>query len=283
MLSVIVCNYNPNRIPNLEQNIKEKIGFQNYELVIIDNRNNEYSIFQAYNLGVKRSNYEKLLFIHDDINFHTIDFGKILLNLSLPNLGVLGIAGSKIKTSISSPWWISNHESVNGNIIYQYNIQHFNNSIPKKIIEGFESENQVEEVILVDGVFLFSTRDNCVNYPFDETYNSFHFYDLDFALSLNKNGKINYVTNSILLEHYSAGNLNKDWVTSSFLFEIKWKEFMTVKSIDNQKKKYLERLAFNSRFKVLLDNKFNKKALVLLLSNMRFLSINNLKYLIRSF
>jgi hypothetical protein len=281
MLSIVICNYNKKRISPLKENINSTIGVI-YELIIIDNSSNDFSIFKAYNKGVELCKFEKILFIHDDVKFHTIDFGKILVNLNLPNLGVLGIAGAKVKTSISAPWWISNHDYVYGDIIYQYNIQHFSNSTPKKIIEGFETENQVEEVILVDGVFLFSTRDNCLNYPFDETYNSFHFYDLDFSLSLKKNGKRNYVTNSILLEHYSAGSLNKDWVDSSFLFEKKWGEFEKVKSIDDQKKKYLERLAFNSRFRVLLDNKFKKKAIILFLSNMEFLSINNLKYLIRS-
>ena len=97
------------------------------------------------------------------------------------------MAGAKIKTSITSPWWISNHETVKEGAVYQYNFQHFKNSAPQKINVGFENENQVEEVILVDGVFLFTTKENCIKNPFDERYNSFHFYDLDFSLSLKKN------------------------------------------------------------------------------------------------
>jgi hypothetical protein len=279
MLSIVICNYNKERIRPLSENIDSKIGIK-YELIIIDNSANEFSIFEAYNKGASLSRFERILFVHDDVKFHTLDFGKILVNLILPKLGVLGIAGSKIKTSITSPWWISNHESVNGNVIYQYNIQHLNNSVPKKICEGFETENQVEEVIFVDGVFLYTTRENCLNFPFDEVYNSFHFYDLDFSLNLIKNGKLNYVTNSILLEHFSAGSLNKDWIKSSFTFGAKWKNFKIVNKIED--KKYFEKLAFNSRFKVLLDNEFFSEAMIFFILNIRFCSLSNLKYLYRT-
>lgn len=282
MLSIVICNFNNERIRPLKENIDSTIGIK-YELIIIDNSSNELSIFQAYNKGVEHCKFEKILFIHDDVEFHTSDFGFFLISLNLPKLGVLGIAGAKIKTSISAPWWISNHERVNGDVIYQYNIQHFSNSTPKMISEGFNTENQIEEVILVDGVFLFTTRYNCVNYPFDETYNSFLFYDLDFSLNLIKNGKINYVTNSILLTHYSSGILNKDWVSSSFLFEKKWKEFKKVNSIEMRKKKYYENLAFNSRFRLLLDNEYFKEAMTLLFLNINFFSLSILKYLNRFF
>ncbi len=282
MLSIIICNYNPDRIPILEQNIKQFIGLQNFEIVIIDNQNNNYSIFQAYNLGVQKSIYNYILFIHDDINFQTKEFGIILLSLSLPNLGVLGVAGAKIKTSITSPWWISNHETVKEGAVYQYNFQHFKNSAPQKINVGFENENQVEEVILVDGVFLFTTKENCIKNPFDERYNSFHFYDLDFSLSLKKNGKTNYVSNAILLEHFSAGSLNKDWIKSSFFFEKKWKDFKTFNLNKNRDNKYFEKLAFNSRLRVLLENKCFMEGMKLFLLNLKFWSIGNIKYLIRS-
>lgn len=283
MLSIIVCNYNPKRLPRLEQNIKEKIGLFVYELVIIDNRNNEYSIFQSYNIGFRRSRYEKLLFIHDDIYFHTFDFGNILTSLHLPNLGVLGIAGSKIKTSIPAPWWISNHENVYRGILFQYNIQHFYKSTPKRVCEGFEKKNQVEEVILVDGVFLYTNKENCLKVPFDETYNSFHFYDLDFALNQFKNGKTNYVTNSILVEHFSAGSLNEEWIDSSFYFGKKWKEFMKVNSIFINDKEYFEKLAFDSRLRILLDCRYFSAAFVLFSSNLFYFSLRNLKYFVKSF
>ncbi len=282
MISIVTCNNDHRRIGPLRQNIDATIGVE-YELIIIDNSSNEFSIFQAYNKGARLANFQNVLFIHDDVKFWTMDFGEILLNLSLPNLGVLGIAGSKVKTCVTSPWWISNHEIVEGNAIYQYNAQHFKNKGPQKINLGFSEENQIEEVVLVDGVFLYTTKEICLNNPFDERYNSFHFYDLDFCLSLYLNGKTNYVSNSILIEHFSPGSLNRDWVISSFLFEKKWSQFNKVISIDSQENMYYEQLAFNSRFRVLLGANYKNKAIVLFLFNLRFFSMTNVKNLLRSF
>jgi hypothetical protein len=251
MLSIISCNRDSNRIPPLKANLSDKVGIL-YELIIIDNSSNEMSIFEAYNKGVKLASFDYILFIHDDVFIHTQDFGRILLNLDVPNLGVLGIAGSKIKTEIASPWWISTNVSAADGINYQYNLQHFTNSEIKKINEGFNKENQVEEVVLVDGVLLFTTSENCLVNPFDEKYKSFHFYDLDFSMSLYKSGKINYVTNSILIEHYSAGSLNKDWIRASFFYQKKWPQA----TYDKEYKQInFEKLAFDSRLQILLENK----------------------------
>lgn len=253
MISIIICNRDNSRLQPLTENIFCQIGDVEYELIIIDNSLNNHSIFSAYNEGVNKSKYEKLLFIHDDIFFNTSKFGEALLNLDLPNLGVLGIAGSKSKTRITSPWWISNHEKVPKGILFQSNIQHFSNGNAERVNVGFTHENQVEEVILVDGVLLYTTKENCLIDPFDENYGSFHFYDLDFSLKMKKSGKTNYVTNSIFIEHYSAGSLNKDWVKSSFIFDHKWNK---VSKFSFNTNNYLERLAFRSRIQVLVENKF---------------------------
>jgi hypothetical protein len=255
-ISIITCNYRKSRIPSFKKNILSYIGDVVHEIIIVDNSKNNYSIFEAYNIGIGRSNGEFLLFLHDDIEFRTNKFGEILLSLNLPNLGVLGIAGSKIKTTVTSPWWISNHEKVPNGILFQSNIQHYSNTKPQFRNIGFTYENQIEEVELVDGVLLFTTRQNCKLNPFDEKYCSFHFYDLDYCLGMKKNGKINYVTNAILLEHYSAGSLNKDWVESSFLFENKWNKPFIVKEFT---KNQFELLAYESRVQTLLQNKFYLK------------------------
>lgn len=277
MLSIISCNRDSNRIPPLKANLDIKVGIL-FELIIIDNRLNQYSIFEAYNEGVKLSKFPYILFIHDDVFIHTQDFGRILINLAIPQLGVLGIAGSKIKTKIASPWWISNEMITESSVNYQYNLQHFKNSEVKKINIGFDFENQLEEVVLVDGVFLFTTRENCLATPFDEKYKSFHFYDLDFSLSLHISGKKNYVTNSIMVEHYSAGSLNKDWVQASFIYQDKWPgTYFSNPNIQGD----FERLAFNSRKNILLENKYYLKTFFSLLK-IKYFSIHSMILFIKS-
>jgi len=74
MISIIICSRTTSISDELIQNINQTIGIP-FELVIIDNSNNFYSIFSAYNEGVKRSKYEVLCFMHDDIIFKTNDWG----------------------------------------------------------------------------------------------------------------------------------------------------------------------------------------------------------------
>ena len=87
MISIIICSRTASISDELTQNIDQTIGLP-YELVIIDNSENLYSIFSAYNEGVKRSKYEVLCFMHDDIIFKTNDWGINVMNrFKSSNLG----------------------------------------------------------------------------------------------------------------------------------------------------------------------------------------------------
>lgn len=71
MVSVIVCSTH-NGIPDvLKDNFEESIGVP-YELIVVNNSKNEYSILTAYNMGVERSSYPYLCFIHEDVMFRSM-------------------------------------------------------------------------------------------------------------------------------------------------------------------------------------------------------------------
>lgn len=74
MLSLIICSRTPQISEELEKNIAETIGCE-YELVVIDNSKNKYSIFRAYNEGVRLAKGDNLCFMHDDILYKTADWG----------------------------------------------------------------------------------------------------------------------------------------------------------------------------------------------------------------
>lgn len=74
MISCIICSRSSKISEELEKNIVETIGCD-YELVVIDNSRNEYSIFSAYNKGVKRAKGNVLCFMHDDILYRTSNWG----------------------------------------------------------------------------------------------------------------------------------------------------------------------------------------------------------------
>lgn len=55
MISIIICNRKKVLDPKLENNIKSTIGIE-YEIINIDNSDNRYNIFQAYNKGIQNPN-----------------------------------------------------------------------------------------------------------------------------------------------------------------------------------------------------------------------------------
>src|SRR5690554_6108020 len=103
MLSIIICSRNFKISEKLEKNIRETISVS-FEFVIINNEKKELSIFEAYNQGIAKSKGDILVFLHDDILFRTQGWGEILEEIFNTNkdLGLLGIAGSTIKTKMPS-------------------------------------------------------------------------------------------------------------------------------------------------------------------------------------
>lgn len=79
MISIIICSRKNYISSKLLQNINDTIGTL-YELITIDNSSNKYSIFSAYNLGVKQAKYPFLCFMHDDILFNTESWGRKVIN-----------------------------------------------------------------------------------------------------------------------------------------------------------------------------------------------------------
>lgn len=90
----------------LKDNVDSTIGTEViYEIIAIDNSDNKYSIFEAYNIGIKRSKGDFLCFAHENIKFHTNNWGINLLNhFNHDNsLGMIGVAGGSMLPRVSAP------------------------------------------------------------------------------------------------------------------------------------------------------------------------------------
>ena len=111
MLSIIVCSRSSQLPYYFLQNISETIG-ADYEIVAIDNSSKTYSIFSAYNEGVRRSIGEYLCFVHEDVTFCTNEWGKIVSGkLSDQTIGIIGVVGSDYMPKCPTGWWMT---STNG-------------------------------------------------------------------------------------------------------------------------------------------------------------------------
>lgn len=236
MLSIIICSRAENISDSLANNIKESVGCA-YELVVINNSKNLYSIFQAYNMGLERSKGDFICFLHDDINILTPQWGTIIKEIfsTFPKAGLLGVAGGKIKTRMPSTWWDGGSNALKI-------VQHYK-SKPKELWDQGFNSSDIVEVANIDGVFMVMKRDEKIK--FDERLSGFHNYDLNLSTLNHMAGKKVLVTNRILVEHFSEGNQDKSWYKSASVFHKLYKNHLPIVKDDFFEIRQLKSLEFS--------------------------------------
>src|SRR5574344_1136126 len=104
MISCIICSRTPEISIQQRENIEKTIGVE-YEIVVIDNSRNTYTIFSAYNEGVKRAVGDILCFMHDDIIFETNEWGITVEQiLKQTEIGAVGVAGTHYLPNFPCYW-----------------------------------------------------------------------------------------------------------------------------------------------------------------------------------
>ncbi|MFD2598327.1 glycosyltransferase [Sphingobacterium corticis] len=200
MLSIIISSYNAQYFEALEKNISKTCGIP-YEIIKIHNPG-IYGICEAYNIGADKSSFENLVFCHEDIDFFTNDWGKILLEeLELPNCGIIGLAGAKYYPNAPIGYWQLNTQSMY-NIVQVANGKSYHYKI-----------NQSQPVEVLDGVLLAVKKENFSKFRFNQNLIGFHAYEIDLSWRASQS-LTNYVTSRITVKHYSNGNPDKNWFLS---------------------------------------------------------------------
>lgn len=222
MLSIIICSRSPKLVDELKQNVESTIGVP-FQWIVIDNSTNSYSIFSAYNEGIRKSSFPYLCFVHEDVAFQTKDWGKTMCaHLSDPSVGMVGVCGSMYQSKVPASWGQFENTA--------YIVQSDKNRKLNKPIasEGYDERHE-KQVVALDGVFLAAPRTLFDHIAFDqETYGGFHAYDLDICLQSHNLGRRNLAINDLLLIHYSKGSHNRNWVENLLLFAEKWRECLPI-------------------------------------------------------
>lgn len=222
MVSLIICSKNPQLNPVLRENIANTIGCE-YEIVHIDNSQNAYNIFQAYNLGVERAKGEFLCFMHEDICFHNTGWGKTVENyLSLSFVGALCVAGSNIIPNIVD-WRFCDftHHHLIQSTTSAFELSNVYCATNKFQMPKYD---QLMLVAILDGVFMCMRSSLFKQIHFDDVnFHGFHHYDSDICLQIDKLGYGIFVTQSISLEHYSMGCFSSEYLQHTEIFAKKWK------------------------------------------------------------
>ena len=196
MISIVICTRNRDIKETLKQNIAETVGCD-YELVVIDNRDNRYSIFEAYNEGIRRAKGEILCFMHDDVLFQSIGWGNVIINHFNEDerIGLIGFAGTHFLPNTPMYWYSSPFVS-------QRNLNNDHGAVAEHYHEEWFGSEDIIEAVAVDGFCMFARKDMFERIAFDDkTYKGFHLYDMDICMQAIAAGYKVCICRDVLAEH----------------------------------------------------------------------------------
>jgi glycosyltransferase involved in cell wall biosynthesis len=222
--------------------LKKSCGVSNPQIIPIENEG-KYSLPEAYNMILEQATNEIVVLCHDDIYFDSKNWGsKILKHFKRsPEYGILGLAGST-QLPESAKWW-EDFSKMKGIVNHEHE--------GKKWESKYSSSlgNQIEDVVLVDGLFIVLNKKN-IKQTFNEEIKGFHFYDVDFSYrNFIEDVKIGVIYD-VRVTHKSIGQTNEQWEQNRIKFAEKHKDLLPVKIKRN--------LTLESPIKVLLSSLFFK-------------------------
>lgn len=261
MISIIVSSYKEDVFKRFYENVGYTIGNIRYEIIKIYNPG-MMGISQAYNEGAGKAKYPYLVFSHDDVLFHTENWGSIIQEIfeQEPDVGLIGCAGGLYKSYLPVGWNVDPKYTSLYMIGTHYGSSHLTktykgtsrslklnakNNIPK---DFRESEVINEEVLMLDGMFMSTKKSIHEKIPFDQdTFKGFHSYDLDYSLQLNRTYKV-IVNHNILVEHFSPGRFDLAWLEEINKLNRKWRNSLplSLNHISNVQRRELEFKCFES-------------------------------------
>jgi glycosyltransferase involved in cell wall biosynthesis len=222
--------------------LKKTSGVPNIQIIPIEN-NGEYSLTEVYNKILLKSHNDILVLCHDDIYFDSKNWGQKVLNhfKRKPDYGILGLAGTTNMPK-SGKWW-EDFSKMKGIVNHEHGGKKWESRY------SASSGNQIDDVVLVDGLFIVINRNN-LKEKFNEDIKGFHFYDVDFSFrNYIKDVRIGVIYD-VRVTHKSIGQTNDQWEKNRGVFAEKYKDILPVKVKRN--------LTINSPIKVLLSCLFFK-------------------------
>ena len=231
MISVIICSINEVFASQVKKSIIDTIGVE-CEFIIIKNTQNPKGLGKVYNLGASRAKYDYLCFVHEDVFFNTYEWGQKIVTYfkNDRNLGLVGIAGSKYKSKTVSGWYTGIAEFDCCNI---WHLDRKNELT--RIYFNPDRQMAVQQVVSLDGVFLFSKKTVWQEIGFDETLLSgFHLYDLDYSLRVAEKYKV-LVTFEIDINHIVKGmHFGNHWLNYTLMWHKVYSEKLPI-TVTNEK------------------------------------------------
>jgi glycosyltransferase involved in cell wall biosynthesis len=240
---MITIGFSTRKIDNsFVELLKKSCGVSNPQIIPIENEG-KYSLPEAYNMILEQATNDIVVLCHDDIYFDSKNWGsKILKHFKRsPEYSILGLAGST-QLPESAKWW-EDFSKMKGIVNHEHEGKKWESKYSASL------GNQIEDVVLVDGLFIVLNKKN-IKQTFNEEIKGFHFYDVDFSFrNFIEDVKIG-VMYDVRVTHKSIGQTNEQWEQNRIKFAEKHKDILPIKIKRN--------LTLESPIKVLLSSLFFK-------------------------
>jgi GT2 family glycosyltransferase len=149
-----------------------------------------------------------------------------------PVIGLIGIAGNKFKSSYPSAWGQSPYlQKFRRGHIFQKSTE--KNEYIHRDFDENPIKKEIDDVVCIDGVFIFSKKEVIQQCRFDEKLlTGFHGYDMDFSLQVFFKGYRAIIDRKIVLYHASFGNYDKNNTVANRKVMKKWRSKLPVSTKD---------------------------------------------------
>lgn len=221
MITIVYSTHKDQNYNNkFRQHLLQTVGVKNVNILEYQN-NNEYSLAEIYNKGLKESTTDIVVFCHNDIKLEK-GWGKKLLEDFSNNteFGIIGKAGSSYMPE-SGIYWERMWQTMAGQV-YHHPPEN------KKFLSQYSPKiPEIVEVVTIDGLFIAVDKTK-IKHHFDESIGRFHFYDHGFCIPNYLEGVKIGVTSSFEITHESVGRPNQEFFDSKDLFVEKYKEHLPI-------------------------------------------------------
>jgi len=180
------------------------------------------SLTEIYNIGLKESKNDIVVFMHDDLILETSNITPKVVRLfeENPEYGIIGLAGTD--NLMSGMWW-QDRTSMYGVVGHEHEGKRHVNHYSKQSFG-----DKPKEVVIVDGLFIMVHKDR-IKHTVNEEFKGFHFYDLPFCVENHMDGVKVGVTTKIMVTHKSIGMVNKQWEKNKLFFEALYEKHLPLK------------------------------------------------------
>ena len=201
-VSIIVCSVRPGLLEEMREGYRAALGGREHEFIEIADA---HSLCEGYNRGLARARHPLVVFSHDDVEllsprpFDAIEH-------ALASHDIVGIAGAARASGPAVMW--AGHPHLRGFVAMP---RHDRPGAVQATVYGLEC-GVVGGMQVLDGFFFAARREAALAVGFDEqTFDGFHFYDMDFTYRAHAAGLKLAVTTEVCALHRSLGNFGEEW------------------------------------------------------------------------